>query len=69
MQQGGGTVPPLCFLPPVPENTAKTNFFPLTCPFPAYIYMGRVRNAGRTRLKRRLPEREPGGKDKGRETL
>ena len=69
MQQGGGTVPLLCFLPPVPENTAKTNFFPLTRPFPVYIYMGRVRNAGRTRLKRRLPEREPGGKDKGRETL
>lgn len=34
---------------PVPENTAKTNFFPLIRPFPAYIYMGRVRNAGRTR--------------------
>ena len=39
MQQGGGTVPPLCFLPPVPENTAKTNFFPLIGLFPTYIYM------------------------------
>ena len=39
MQQGGGTVPPLCFLPPVPENSAKTNFFPVTCPFSTYIYM------------------------------
>ena len=62
MQQGGGTVPPLCFLPPVPENTAKTNFFPLTRPFPAYIYMGRVRKAGRKRLRRLLPEKGTGRK-------
>lgn len=68
MQQGGGTDPPPCFAP-VPENTAKTNFFPVIRPFRTYIYMGRVRNAGRKRLRRRLPEREPGGKDKGRKTL
>lgn len=51
MQQGGGTVPPLCFLPPVPENTAKTNFFPLIRPFPTYIYMdgsGTPDGSGRT---------------------
>lgn len=50
MQQGGGTVPPLCFAP-VPENTAKTNFFPLIRPFPTYIYMdgsGTPDGSGRT---------------------
>ena len=33
-----------------------------------YIH-GRVRKAGRTRLRRRLPEREPGGKAKEGKTL
>ena len=68
MQQGGGTDPPPCFAP-VPENTAKTNFFPLIRPFPTYIYMdgsGTPDGSGRTAPP---AENEPGGKDKGRETL
>ena len=52
-----------------PRKHRKNKFLSGHLPvFNVYIH-GRVRNAGRTRLKRRLPEREPGGKDKGRETL
>jgi hypothetical protein len=57
-------------LPPVPENTAKTNFFPLTRPFPTYIYMdgsGTPDGSGRTAPPRQKVNRA--GKTKEGKTL
>ena len=69
MQQGGGTVPPLCFLLPFPKTPQKQISFRSSARFQRiYTWTGQER---RTEAAGRRPpaESEPGGKDKGRETL
>lgn len=47
-----------------PRKHRKNKFHSAHPPVSSVYIHGRVRNAGRKRLRRRLPEREPGGKAK-----